>query len=124
MGNRHNWSVLLTGAATIWLLIALGWALAIEARPVDALVIALAFVLQLMVVMAWDLLPRLPLWLIAGHALIMLSLALGLVITVPAAQFGAAMAGIPFHVVGLVPAGLAMLVAAALRWDRSEALVH
>jgi hypothetical protein len=124
MANRQDWSVLLTGAATIWLLIALGWALASEARPVDALVIALAFVLQLTVVMAWDLLPRLPLWLVAGHALIMLSLTVGLVITVPAAQFGAGQAGVPFHVVGLVPAGLAMLLAAWLRWERSEALVH
>jgi hypothetical protein len=124
MANRHNWSVLLTGAATIWLLIALGWALAIDARPVDALIIALAFAMQLTVVMAWDLLPRLPLWLIAGHALIMLSLSLGLVITVPATQFGAGQVGVPFHVVGLVPAGLAMLLAAWLRWERSEGLVH
>jgi hypothetical protein len=123
MANRQNWSVLLTGAATIWLLIALGWALAIEARPVDALVIALAFVLQLSVVMAWDLLPRLPLWLVAGHALIMLALSLGLLITVPA-EFGTGQAGVPFHVVGLVPAGIVMLLAAWLRWDRSEALVH
>jgi hypothetical protein len=44
--------------------------------------------------------------------------------TVPAAQFGAGPAGIPFHVLGLVPAGLAMLVAAALRWERADDLVH
>lgn len=124
MTNRHNWSVLLTGAATIWLLITLGWAVAIGGRPIDAAVLAIAFVMQLTVVMAWDLLPRLPLWIVAGHALIMLSLTLGLVITVPAAQFGAGQAGVPFHVVGLVPAGVAMLLAAWLHWERAEGLVH
>ncbi len=124
MGSRHTWSVLFVGAATLWLVVALWLSLVTDVRGLDRLALGLALAMQLTVVMAWDLFPRLPLWMVAGHGLIMVSLALGLLITAPGGGSPMTPGGLPWHVVGLVPAGLAMIVAAALRWERSEGLVH
>jgi len=124
MGIRQQWSAIVAGAATVWLAVALLLSLAYYTRGLDYLVIGLALAMQVSVLMAWDLLPRLPLWIVAGHGLIMVSLALGLVITAPAGGPAPILAGLPWLVVGLVPAGLAMIIAAAVRWQRAEGLVH
>lgn len=124
MGSRESWSALLAGAATIWLLVAFWLSLVNQLGGVDRLAIGIALAIQLGVIMTWDLFPRLPLWIVAGHGLITVSLALGLIIAAPvapAAVFGLAL---PFYVLGLVPAGLAMMLAAAARWERSSSLVH
>lgn len=127
MRTRRDWSALVVGAATIWLAIALWLSLAHPTRGLDYLVLGLALFMQVAVVLTWDFLPRLPLWVIAGHGLIMVSLAVGFVISAPA---GAVAPGVsivppaPWLVVGLVPTGLAMIVAAALHWQRSDSLVH
>ncbi|HUG47299.1 MAG TPA: hypothetical protein VMP67_02690 [Candidatus Limnocylindria bacterium] len=123
MRMRESWSALLAGAATIWLLVTLWLTLADGLRGVDGVAIALAFALQLPLLMAWDLYPRLPLWIVAGHGLIMVSLAVGLLITAPAGS-SPTLAGVPWHVVGLVPAGVAMMVAAGLRVRRTEGFAH
>ncbi|CAN5858222.1 hypothetical protein BH24CHL6_BH24CHL6_07280 [soil metagenome] len=123
MGTRESWSALLAGAAAIWLLVTVWLTLANGLRGVDGLAIALALATQLALLMAWDLLPRLPLWIVAGHGLIMISLAVGLLITAPAGS-SPTLAGVPWHVVGLVPAGVAMILAAALRVRRTEGFVH
>ena len=123
MQSRESSSALLAGAATIWLVVALWVALVSDVRGVDRLAIGIALAIQLGVILAWDLVPRLPLWIVAGHGLITISLALGLVITAPA---GATAFGlpVPWYVLGLVPAGLAMILAAAVRWQRSKSLAH
>ena len=124
MRSREGWSALLAGAATIWLVVAFWLALTNEMSGIDRIAVGLALAMQLSVLLAWDLFPRLPLWIVAGHGLIMVSLALGLIITAPAGApptFGLAM---PWYVLGLVPAGLAMILAAAARWQRSSGLAH
>jgi hypothetical protein len=124
MGSRESWSVLLAGAATIWLPVFLWLSLFYEARGLDPLAIALALPVQLGLIMAWDLFPRLPLWIVFGHGLIMISLALGLVITVPGSTAPPNVYGVPWFTVGLVPAGVAMMLSAALRWRPARSLAH
>jgi hypothetical protein len=127
MRTRQDWSVLLAGLATLWLVLVLWLSFAQSARGLDQLVIGLALFMQVSVLMAWDLVPRLPLWIIAGHGLIMISLVPGFLITAPAAGApvpGALVPPVPWLVIGLLPAGLAMIAAAALRWVRSDGLVH
>jgi hypothetical protein len=127
MRTRQDWSVLLAGLATLWLALVLWLSFAQSARGLDQLVIGLGLFMQVSVLMAWDLFPRLPLWIIAGHGLIMISLVPGFLITAPAAGVpapGVLVPPVPWLVVGLLPAGLAMIAAAALRWVRSDGLVH
>jgi len=124
MGTRETWAALLAGAATIWLLVAFWLSLTSEMSGIDRIALGLALAMQLSVLLAWDLLPRLPLWTVAGHGLIMVSLALGLIITAPAGAPPAFGLAVPWYVLGLVPAGLAMILAAAARWQRSSSLAH
>ena len=124
MGSREGWSALLAGAATIWLVVTFWLALTNPMSSVDRIAVGLALAIQLTVLLAWDLFPRLPLWIVAGHGLIMVSLALGLIITAPAGGPPAFGLEVPWYVLGLVPAGLAMILASALRWQRSSGLVH
>lgn len=124
MRTREAWSAALAGAATIWLVVTFWLSLTNEMSGVDRIAVGLALGMQLTVLLAWDLFPRLPLWIVAGHGLIMVSLALGLVITAPAGvtpPFGLTM---PWYLLGLVPAGLAMILAAAVRWQRTSSLAH
>ena len=103
---------------TIWLLGVFLESIVVYNRGVDVVAVVIALIGQLVVTIAWTLYRPLPLWLVCFWALIVLSAVLGLVITVPG---GFVMSWL---VVGLVPSGVAMLIAAWLATERSHSLVH
>lgn len=127
MRDRRRWALVIALAAALWLVAVLWLSLAHFTRGFDPLVLAMSLLMQLVVLIAWWLIPRLPLWLVAGHGLIMLSLGLGLVITAPgpstALEPGVG-PPLPWFLLGTLPAGLAMVVAAAVAWTPQKDLLH
>ena len=95
-------------------------------RGLDWAVIFLAGLAQLSVLIAWAVYRGLPGWLIAGHGLIMLALVIGLLIVPgpPTTPVADRPLPVPLFVLALVPAGLAMILAALLRRLPSGTLVH
>jgi hypothetical protein len=112
--------------ATAWMAVVLVVSIADYTRGVDVVALALALPVQLTVVIGWSLFARLPLWLVAGHGLIMLALGIGLVIAGPPLAPPSELLGLamPWLVVGLIPSGAAMIVAAWMHWRPSDSLVH
>ena len=108
---------------TAWLLIVLEQSVVNFTRAIDVFALGIGLAMQLIVAVLWSWYPRLPLWLVWGHGLIMFSLAIGLLIAGPSGPleptaFGLAL---PWLAIGLLPAGLAMVVAAAIRWRPAPA---
>ncbi|CAN5206439.1 hypothetical protein BH24CHL7_BH24CHL7_05800 [soil metagenome] len=112
--------------ATLWLAEVLVISMVEYTRGLDVAALALALPVQLFVVILWSLVPRLPLWLVAGHALILLGLGIGLVVAGPAGPMPAMPFGlpVPWLIVGLIPTGVAMIVAAAVHWRPADTLVR
>jgi hypothetical protein len=123
---RGRLALSLAWLATAWLVVVLLLSIANYTRGVDVIALAITLPVQVAVLVLWLAFPRLPLWIIAGHALIMVALGLGLLITAPAGQPAETLFGLelPWLLLGLVPAGVAMLVAAAVRWTPADAVVH
>lgn len=127
MESRYRQARWLAIAAMLWLIVAWILSMIFYTRGLDFIVILLAGLAQLSVLIAWAIFRRaLPGWLIAGHGLILLSLALGLVIIpgAPASPGSPAAPAVPLLVLGLVPAGVAMILAAVLRRPPSSSLAH
>lgn len=88
-------------------------------RGIDMIAVLIGLLTQLTVVIAWTLWRPLPLWIVYFHALILLALVLGFVVTVPGA-----LNTLSWMYIGVVPVGIAMIVAAFLHWERSAELTH
>jgi hypothetical protein len=123
---RGRLASLLAWAATAWLTFVLVLSIANYTRGLDVIAMLLGLVMQIAVLLVWIVFPRLPLWVVAGHGLIMLSLGLGLIIAGPVGPPAQTLFGLtlPWLFVGLLPAGLSMVVAAAIRWRPSSSAVH
>jgi hypothetical protein len=121
MGNPRG-GLWLAWLATFWLIGVLVMSMLSYVRGVDVVALAIALTAQVGVVIAWSLYRPLPLWIVAGHGLIMLSLVLGFVVTAPASPppDPAPAIALPWMLVGLVPAGLAMIAAALVAWNREH----
>jgi hypothetical protein len=80
-------------------------------RSIDITVLWLAGALQLVVVLAWIFIPRLPKWIVAGWGLIMVATGIGEIISAPVP---AGAGSFPWALVGLVVFGIVtMLMAVA-----------
>ncbi len=123
---RDRLAPALVWLATAWLVLVLLLSVVNYTRGLDVVALAITLPVQLGVLIIWQIFPRPPLWLIAGHGLIMIALAVGLVITAPAGEPAKTILGltVPWLVVGLLPAGAAMLLAAVLRWTPADEPVH
>lgn len=120
--GRLSTAIWIGWLATFWLIAVLVLSMLSYVRGLDPAVLAVALVVQVVLVVAWTLWRPLPLWIVAGHGLILLSLVLGLALTAPASVLPDPLPAIaaPWLSVGLVPVGLAMLVAALVAWNREH----
>lgn len=112
MAIRHRFALGLTGL-TVTGLTTFG-ALAMgepTPRSIDVVVLWLAGLLALGLLLTWIVIPRLPRWIAAGFGLILLATGLGVIITAPVP---AGAGTFPWALVGLVLAGLAIIIAAAV----------
>jgi len=120
----RDWITLfISWLTTAWLVIVLEQSVVNFTRAIDVIALAAGLAAQLIVTVLWTFYPRMPLWLVWGHGLILLSLAIGLLIagppgTVDPTAFGLAL---PWLAIGLLPAGAAMVAAAAIRWRPAPA---
>jgi hypothetical protein len=112
--------------ATLLLLVVFIASIVYYSRGIDTVAVLIALIAQLTVVIAWALYRPLPLWIPAGHGLILLSAVVGLLIAAPAGRSITTIAGIPLSwmLIGLVPAGIVMIVAAAMHRQPSVGLTH
>ena len=111
MAIRHRFALGLTGL-TVAGLTTFG-ALAMgepTPRSIDVVVLWLAGLLALGLLLTWIFIPRLPRWIAAGFGLVLLATGLGVIITAPVP---AGAGSFPWALVGLVLAGLAIIIAAA-----------
>ena len=113
-------AIWLAWLTTAWLVVTFVLSIVYYVRGIDVVVIGLALIVQIVVLIAWLVYRQLPLWILAGHGLIFIGLALGLVISGPAGQFS----GTPWMYLALVPAGVAMIVAAVLHRKPAGIFVH
>jgi hypothetical protein len=112
--------------ATLLLLVVFIASIVYYNRGIDTVAVLIALIAQLAVVIAWAVYRPLPLWIPAGHGLILLSAVVGLLITAPAGRATTTLGGIPFSwmLIGLVPAGIVMMLAAAIHRQPSASLTH
>jgi hypothetical protein len=89
-------------------------------RSIDIVVLWLAGALQLVVLVAWALIPRLPRWIIAGWGLILAATGIGLIIAAPVPAGATA---VPWALVGLLVAGIATIVLSAIHAESSSSLL-
>ena len=116
MGNRRL-ALWISWLGTFWLLGVFLASIVYFTRGLDTIAVLVALLAQLTVTIGWALIPRLPLWIVFFHALIMLSLVVGFFITAGAGGFG-------WMLIGLIPVGVAMLVAGLVHLERSAELTH
>lgn len=112
--------------AVVWLIAALAFSIVDYVRGLDPVTLAIGLVVQAVVVIVWTFWRGMPLWIVGGHGLILVGLALGLVVTAPSGPAGEMTfgSGLPWLVVGLVPVGLAMVIAALVAWNREHIVGH
>ncbi len=98
-------------------------------RPLDAVALWLASILQLGLVLTWVLIPRLPKWIVAGWGLILFAAGIGVTIVGPVMsgrvppEVGAP-AGTPFlwGLAGLVVVGILTMLASVAHTSEKAAL--
>jgi hypothetical protein len=78
-----------------------------EPRSVDIVVLWLAGASQLGLLLTWVFIPRLPRWIVAGWGLILMSLGIGVIITVPVPEGASA---IPWALIGLLVVGIVTVI--------------
>lgn len=115
-GNRRL-ALWIGWLGVLWLFVVFLVSILAYTRGIDTIVVLMALLAQLTVVIGWALVRRLPLWIVFFHGLIMLALVIGFVITAGAAGF-------TWMFVGLIPVGVAMLVAGLLHVERAHSLTH
>ena len=89
-------------------------------RSIDIVVLWLAGALQLVVLVVWALIPRLPRWVIAGWGLILAATGIGLIIAAPVPAGATAM---PWALVGLLVAGIATILLSAIHGESTSSLL-
>ncbi len=126
MELRYRQARWLAVAAMIWLIVTWILSMIFYTRGLDFAVILIAGLAHLSVLIAWAVFHGLPGWLIAGHGLILLALAMGLLIVPgpPVLPGAGATPPMPLFVLALVPAGVAMILAALLRRAPAGNLAH
>jgi len=85
-------------------------------RSVDIVALWLAGGLQLVLVIAWALIPRLPRWIVAGWGLILVATGIGVIITAP---IPAGATAVPWALCGLLLAGIVTMVLSAIHGGES-----
>lgn len=115
-GNRRL-ALWIGWLGVVWLFVVFLASIVAYTRGIDMIVVLMALLAQLTVVIGWALVRPLPLWIVFFHGLIMLALVIGFVITAGAGGF-------TWMYIGLVPVGVAMLVAGLLHVERSATLTH
>ena len=125
MGRLGN-AITLAWLATFWLIAVLVMSIVGYTRGLDVVALAIALIVQAVVVIAWTVYRPLPLWIIAGHGLILIALVVGLGITAPGAAVGQTLFGlnVAWLAVGLLPTGVAMILAALVGWNREHVVGH
>ena len=118
MRNGRNWGLWLGWLGAVWLFAIFIASIVNYTRGIDVVALLVALIGQLVVVIAWTLWRPLPLWIVSGWGLIMVSAFVGLLITVPGGFV------VSWLLIGIVPVGLAMLLAAIVTMDRSVSLTH
>jgi hypothetical protein len=114
-GNTGRW---LTWLGAVWLFAIFIASIVDYSRGVDVVWLLVAFIGQLVIAIAWTLWRPLPLWIVSGYGLVLLAGVVGLLITVPGSLF------LSWTMIGYVPIGLLMIVAAIVEMDRSTSLTH
>jgi hypothetical protein len=102
----------------VWLLAIFIASIVDYSRGIDVVAVLIALIGQLVVTIAWTLWRPLPLWIVSGWGLILLSATVGLFITVPGSFF------LSWTLVGIIPVGAAMILAAVVQMGRSASLTH
>lgn len=126
MGRARRRALWLAWLATLLLLLVFIASIVYYSRGIDTVAVLIALIAQLTVVIAWSLYRPLPLWIPAGHGLILLSATFGLLITAPAGHSVTTIGGIPLSwmLIGLVPAGMVMILAAAMHRQPAMSLTR
>jgi uncharacterized membrane protein len=112
--------------ATLLLLVVFIASIVYYNRGIDTVAVLIALIAQLIVVIAWALYRPLPLWIPAGHGLILLSAVVGLLIAAPAGHSVTTLGGIALSwtLIGPVPAGIVMILAAVMHRQPAMSLTH
>jgi|AP12_2_1047962.scaffolds.fasta_scaffold32887_2 hypothetical protein len=76
-------------------------------RNIDIVALWLAGALQLVLLLIWIFIPRLPRWIVAGWGLILIAAGIGVIITAPVPA-GASI--VPWGIIGLVVAGIVTMI--------------
>ncbi len=107
---------------TFWLIATLILSVLSHARGLDIAVLAIALLVQVVLIVLWTFWREMPLWIVAFHGMILLAVVLGFAITAPAATLPDPLPALalPWLAVGLVPAGVAMLLAVLVAWNREH----
>ncbi len=109
MPIRHRFALGLTGVSVTGLTTFGALAMAEPTpRSIDVVVLWLSGLLTLGLLLTWIFVPRLPRWIAAGFGLILLATGLGVIITVPVP---AGAGTVPWALIGLIVAGLAIIIA-------------
>ncbi len=126
MGRARRRALWLAWLATLLLLVVFIASIVYYNRGIDTVAVLIALIAQLTVVIAWALYRPLPLWIPAGHGLILLSAVVGLLIAAPAGHSVTTLAGIALSwtPIGLVPTGIVMILAAAMHRQPAMSLTH
>lgn len=90
-------------------------------RSIDIVVLWLAGAGQLGLLLTWVFIPRLPRWIVAGWGLILASLGIGVVITVPTP---AGAGGTPWALFGLLVVGIVTIVMSVVHSSGSSPSDH
>jgi len=80
-------------------------------RTIDIVALWLAGAAQLVLVIVWALVPRLPRWVIAGWGLILVALGVGVIITAP---IPAGATAVPWALIGLAVVGIVTMIMSAV----------
>ena len=80
-------------------------------RNIDIVVLWLAGLLQLVLLLIWVFVPRLPRWIIAGWGLILAATGIGVIISAPVPDGATA---VPWGLVGLLVGGIVTMIVAAI----------
>ena len=84
-------------------------------RTIDIVVLWLAGALQLVLLLAWVFIPRLPRWIVAFWGLILLAVGIGVIITAPVPE-GASV--VPWALIGLFVIGIITMILSAVHTPR------
>ncbi len=87
-------------------------------RSIDIVVLWLAGLLQLVLLLAWIFIPRLPRWIVAGWGLILIATGIGVIITAPVPAGAAAT---PWALIGLVVGGIVTIIVSVIHSPDSTA---